>query len=199
MDVIVPGSNINYNGVEVIGYIAINPETGEGAYMVEGIGGAWKIVVLFECLIILMRIIMWTCAIVAFVILCILLTSVLPIILAKLGMAMASIISYLKIFGSRVLEIVNGLRLTWDKIYYQFEHFEFTPFLRQSLDYCRNLSHQIADKVIFPLGNWITTSWPAIFEWIRKLGPETDAVTEYIQNLIEVIKGNIGQVEESGS
>jgi len=41
MEVIIPGSNITYNEVEVIGYIAINPETGEGAYMVEGIGGGW--------------------------------------------------------------------------------------------------------------------------------------------------------------
>jgi len=39
LEVIIPGSNIQYNGWEGIGYIAINPETGEGAYMVEGIGG----------------------------------------------------------------------------------------------------------------------------------------------------------------
>jgi len=39
MEVIVPGANIQYNGWEGVGYIAINPETGEGAYMVEGIGG----------------------------------------------------------------------------------------------------------------------------------------------------------------
>jgi len=43
MEVITPGSNINYNGWEGIGYIAMNPETGEGAYMVEGIGGAWAL------------------------------------------------------------------------------------------------------------------------------------------------------------
>lgn len=39
MEVIIPRSNITYNGWEGIGYIAMDPETGEGAYMVEGIGG----------------------------------------------------------------------------------------------------------------------------------------------------------------
>jgi hypothetical protein len=42
MEVTVPQTNINFHGNPIVGYIALNPETGAGAYMISGgDSGAW--------------------------------------------------------------------------------------------------------------------------------------------------------------
>jgi hypothetical protein len=43
-EVTVPQTNINFHGVAIAGYIAINPETGEGAYMISGGESGAKII-----------------------------------------------------------------------------------------------------------------------------------------------------------
>jgi hypothetical protein len=44
MEVTVPQTNINFHGTAVVGYIAIDPETGAGAYMISGGDSGAKVV-----------------------------------------------------------------------------------------------------------------------------------------------------------
>jgi hypothetical protein len=44
MEVTVPQTNINFHGVAIAGYIALDPDTGEGAYMISGGESGAKIV-----------------------------------------------------------------------------------------------------------------------------------------------------------
>ena len=108
MEVITPGSNINYNGWEGIGYITINPETGEGAYMVEGIGGAWALwqYVLADIFLIFLKACVVAGAIALLIILGIL-----------IGPAIASIINF-------IAEAITFFGVLWAGAYYVVGSFE---------------------------------------------------------------------------
>jgi len=159
MDVIIPGSNITYNGVEVIGYIAINPETGEGAYMIEGIGGggwvAWVKAILQILLIVVL-----------IVAIAFLIGPVIAGFIAQIIAAIASIISVMIYFDSftkgaeQVMAIIQmlleELALAWPAI--QDYLIIYAPIISQLImdvvpgspppsDYPHNLVWVVAESI----------------------------------------------------
>jgi len=118
MEVIVPGANIQYNGWEGVGYIAINPNTGEGAYMVEGEigGGIWYVLWWIG------YVFLWLCVVAGAICAGLLLLQFIPVLIAKISaMSLPLFIKSFWMTGDATKlmgQLLDYMRIISDKIGY---------------------------------------------------------------------------------
>jgi len=160
MEVIIPGSNIRYNGREGIGYIVMNPETGEGAYMIEGIGGggflawAWAILqILFITALIVAAAILLAPVIAGFI------TAFVGAIIS----AITSIISVIIYFDS----FTKGAE-------------QFMAIVQETMLLTLNAIYEVWPSVVYYVGVY----GPIVLKVIESLMPGTPPPSEYPYNLI---------------
>jgi len=162
MEVIVPGSNIEYNGWEGIGYIVLNPETGEGAYMIEGIGGGW---------------LAWTKAILQILLMVVLIVAA-AILLAP------AIAGFITAFVGAIIAAITSIISVI--IYFD----SFTKGAEQVMAIIQMLLEELA--IAWPaIQYYLITYGPVISQLIMDIVPGSPPPSDYPHNLVWVVGESI--------